>query len=192
MKVLKPIVFFLLLICSNFTLVEAQDWLNKRAVWGSVDSVNSTYEHRIGYITIHHGGELFPDDKNTIEYLKNLQSWSRSAKNWIDVPYHFIIDRHGKVYEGRPLNYRGDTNTTYDPTGHALIVLLGNFEEQAVKEEQIASLKKLTALLAKQESVPAEKIKTHKDYADTLCPGKKLTAYLGTEDWMQFLKALSL
>ncbi len=96
----------------------------------------------------------------------------------------------GKIYEGRPLNYRGDTMTTYDPTGHALIVLLGNFEEQELKQEQIASLKTVTEFLAKQESVPAEKIKTHKDYAETLCPGKKLSAYLGTPDWMVFLKDL--
>jgi hypothetical protein len=170
--------------------IQAQDWLIKRDTWGSIDSLNADYEHTIEYITIHHGGEIYPDDKNTVQYLQNLQSWSRSAKNWIDVPYHYIVDRHGKIYEGRPLNYRGDTNTTYDPTSHALIVLLGNFEEQPLKDEQIASLKVITSFLAKQESVPTEKIKTHKDYAETLCPGKKLTAYLATEDWQVFLKGL--
>jgi hypothetical protein len=69
-------------------------------------------------------------------------------------------------------------------------VLLGNFEEQELNNEQIESLKTVTAYLANQESVPAELIKTHKDYAETLCPGKKLSAYLGTEDWMMFLKGL--
>lgn len=188
MKAYKLIILILLLGFTHST--QAQDWLIKRSVWGSTDSVNADYEHTIEYITIHHGGEIFPDDKNTQEYLKNLQTWSRNSKNWIDVPYHYIVDRHGKIYEGRPLKYRGDTNTTYDPTGHALIVLLGNFEEQELKEEQIESLKTVTAYLAKQESVPAKKIKTHKDYADTLCPGKKLSTYLGTKDWMVFLKEL--
>lgn len=170
--------------------INAQDWLIERAEWGSTDSLDASYEHRIEYITIHHGGEIFPDDKNTVEYLKNLQTWSRNEKKWIDVPYHFIVDRSGKIYEGRPLNYRGDTNTSYDPTGHALIVLLGNFEEQELKTEQIRSLKTVTDYLAKQKSVPTTKIKTHKDYAETLCPGKKLSAYLGTDDWQVFLKDL--
>lgn len=193
MKALNLLVLILLIGfgLSISTPIQAQDWLIKRDTWGSVDSLNADYEHTIEYITIHHGGEIFPDDKNTVEYLKNLQTWSRNAKKWIDVPYHYIVDRHGKIYEGRPLNYRGDTNTTYDPTRHALIVLLGNFEEQPLKDEQIASLKLVTAFLAQQESVPAEKIKTHKDYAETLCPGKKLTAYLGTNDWKEFLNRLN-
>lgn len=57
-------------------------------------------------------------------------------------------------------------------------------------DEQIASLKTVTKYLAKQESVPTEKIKTHKDSAETLCPGKNLTAYLGTRDWWVFLREL--
>ncbi len=168
----------------------AQNWLITQEDWGGTDSVDSSLEHEISYITIHHGGEIFPDDKNTVTYLQNLQKWSRSDRKWNDIPYHYVIARDGKVYEGRPLNYRGDTNTTYDPTGHALVVLLGNFEEQEVKAEQIESLKTVTAYLAKQESVAAEKIQTHKDYAETLCPGKKLTGYLNTRDWNSFLNGL--
>jgi hypothetical protein len=180
-----------ILILSFSNLIQAQDWLVQRSAWGSTDSADVSYEHTIEYITIHHGGEIFPDDKDTKTYLKNLQSWSRSDRDWIDVPYHYIVDRHGVIYEGRPLKYRGDTNTTYDPTGHALIVLLGNFEEQELKQKQIDSMKKVTAYLADQNSVSAEKIKTHKDYAETLCPGKKLSNYLSTKDWKQFLSEIN-
>lgn len=169
----------------------AQKWLITQEDWGGTDSVDTSLEHTISYITIHHGGEIFPDDKNTVSYLQGLQKWSRSDRKWNDIPYHYVVARDGKIYEGRPLNYRGDTNTAYDPTGHALIVLLGNFEEQELNPEQIESLKTVTAYLAKQESVAAGKIKTHKDYAETLCPGVKLSAYLGTEDWSRFLSNIS-
>jgi hypothetical protein len=168
----------------------AQSWLITQEEWGGTDSIDASLEHEISYITIHHGGEIFPDDKNTVSYLRGLQSWSRSDRKWNDIPYHYIVARDGKIYEGRPLNYRGDTNTTYDPTGHALIVLLGNFEEQEVNPEQIESLKVVTAYLADQESVPAKMIQTHKDYAETLCPGKKLYDYLGTENWTTFLSGI--
>lgn len=180
--------FFLLLF--GFNDLSAQDWLIERAEWGSVDSLVESHKHTISYITIHHGGELYDDDKDTYQYLKNLQSWSRSDRKWMDVPYHYIIDRKGKIFEGRPLDYKGDTNTTYDPAGHALIVLLGNFEEQEVLAEQISSLKVVTEFIADQKTVSSEMIKTHKDYAETLCPGKKLTAYLGTADWQEFLSSL--
>ncbi|GAB5409848.1 MAG: hypothetical protein BalsKO_22130 [Balneolaceae bacterium] len=187
MKLVYTLLFATLLTMNNLL---AQDWLINRAEWGSIDSLVESNKHSISYITIHHGGELYDEDKDTYQYLKNLQSWSRSARKWMDVPYHYIIDRKGKIFEGRPLDYKGDTNTSYDPTGHALIVLLGNFEEQEVLDEQIVSLKTVTTYLANQESVPTEKIKTHKDYAETLCPGKNLTAYLGTRDWWVFLSEL--
>lgn len=184
-----------LLILSLFTLIalplSAQDWLITQDDWGGTDSVDASLEHTISHITIHHGGVIFEDDENTVQYLRNLQSWSRSDKKWNDIPYHYVVDRHGKIYEGRPLKYRGDTNTTYDPTGHALIVLLGNFEEQEVNPEQIVSLKTVTKYLADDNSVPTTRIKTHKDYAETSCPGKKLSDYLGTKDWSDFLSKVS-
>lgn len=187
---MKTLLSFILIFVFSLGSLQAQDWLIKRAEWGSTDSLVESHRHTISYITIHHGGEIFEDEKDTYTYLKNLQSWSRSDRKWMDVPYHYIIDRKGRVFEGRPLEYRGDTNTSYDPTGHALIVLLGNFEEQEVYEVQISSLKIVTEYLANQESVSADKIKTHKDYAETLCPGKKLSEYLGTKDWQSFLGEL--
>ncbi|MBO6537074.1 MAG: N-acetylmuramoyl-L-alanine amidase [Balneolaceae bacterium] len=189
MKLITPLLsVFLFLISTTQTV--AQDWLIERSEWGSTDSLVESNRHTIEYITIHHGGEIFEDEKNVYTYLKNLQSWSRSARGWMDVPYHYIIDRQGRIFEGRPLDYRGDTNTAYDPTGHALIVLLGNFEEQEVREKQKESLKTVTEYLAKWKSVPASKIKTHKDYAETLCPGKKLSEYLATNEWQTFLNDL--
>ncbi len=188
---MKNLSAYLLLFIFSTSTISAQDWLIERSDWGSTDSLVESHKHTISYITIHHGGEIFEDDKDTYTYLKNLQSWSRSDRKWMDVPYHYIIDRKGRIFEGRPLDYRGDTNTAYDPTGHALIVVLGNFEEQEVLSEQINSLKMVTEYLAKQKSVPATKIQTHKDYAETLCPGKNLTTYLGTRDWQEFLGELN-
>lgn len=168
----------------------AQSWLIERSEWGSTDSLVASHKHAIEYITIHHGGEIFEDDRDTYSYLKNLQNWSRAFRKWMDVPYHYIIDRKGRIFEGRPLYYSGDTNTSYDPTGHALIVLLGNFEEQEVRAEQISSLKVVTEYLVDKESVSSSKIKTHKDYTETLCPGRALTEYLGTKDWQTFLERI--
>ncbi len=184
----KHFLLFIFFFSINSTF--AQSWLIERSDWGSTDSFVETHKHTISYITIHHGGEIFEDDKDTYTYLKNLQNWSRSARKWMDVPYHYIVDRKGRIFEGRPIEYQGDTNTSYDPSGHALIVLLGNFEEQEVLEEQIISLKIVTEYLIKKESVSLENIKTHKDYTETLCPGKKLTEYLGTKDWTNFLSEI--
>ncbi len=149
-----------------------------RADWGWVPLTDSIPTHEIKYITIHHGGEDFPEDKDVIKYLIGLQSWSRSDKNWIDNPYHYMIDLKGNIYEARPMEFPGDTNTDYDVRGHALICVMGNYEHQILSETQFEQLARLTAKLANKYEVSAENIKSHKDYTETLCPGKDLYRYL--------------
>jgi len=150
----------------------------KRADWGWLPLEKGKDEAKITQITIHHGGVEFSADKNPIESIKNLQKWSRAEKKWIDIPYHFMIDLEGKIYETRPINFPGDTNTEYDPTGHALIEVMGNYEIQEFSKVQMKSLVALSAFLAKEFNVPISNIKTHKDYSTiTVCPGKNIYKY---------------
>ena len=150
----------------------------KRADWGWLPLEKGKEEAEIKKITIHHGGVEFTADKDPAEAIRNLQKWSRAEKEWIDIPYHFMIDLDGKIYEARPINYPGDTNTEYDPTGHALVEIMGNYEIQEFTETQQKSLVDIITFLAKEYSVPLSEIKTHKDYsATTLCPGKDVYKY---------------
>jgi uncharacterized protein YbbC (DUF1343 family) len=150
-----------------------------RAEWGWQPLTRSLPEQTISKITIHHGGEFFSEDKDMVQYLRSLQSWSRSEKKWIDIPYHYMIDLEGNIYEARPINFSGDTNTDYDVRGHALICVVGNYEIQTVKPIQLKSLAKLVAFLKQKYRVDLKDIKGHKDYTNqTVCPGKDLYKYL--------------
>ncbi len=150
-----------------------------RAQWGSLSLNDTLPQHQISKITIHHGGVDYPEGKDPVMHIRNLQEWSMSdEKNWIDIPYHFMIDMDGKIYETRPINYPGATNTTYDPTGHALICVMGNYENQIISEDQLAAVVKLSAFLTKLYNVNLDDIKGHKDYAETACPGLDLYRYL--------------
>jgi hypothetical protein len=150
----------------------------ERQDWGWVPITDSIAEHQISRITIHHGGVDFPDDKDVLAYLLALQSWGRSDKDWIDIPYHFMIDLQGQIYEARPINFPGDTNTTYDPTGHALIAVMGNYENQILSQKQMDSLVALIVFLTKEFEVSIENVRGHKDYAETECPGEDIYRYL--------------
>jgi hypothetical protein len=150
----------------------------QRHQWGWQPIPDSLANHQINKITIHHGGVDFPADKDPVEYLCNFQSWCRSEKGWIDIPYHFIIDLQGKIYEARPINLPGDTNTDYDPTGHALICVLGIYENQKINPNQLSSIINLSAFLVDYFDVSVDEIKGHKDYTETACPGKDLYKYL--------------
>ncbi len=136
--------------------------------------------HRINKITLHHTGSrepLSPDD-DPVDVLNSLFEWGSNERNWWDVPYHYLIDLDGNIYEGRDAAFAGDTNTTYDPRGHLLISLMGNYDLQEPTSAQLESIAKLTAHSIETYGLDIGSIYTHDDWADTTCPGINLRAYL--------------
>ena len=155
------------------SIVSVEQW------GGTTADPTRARRQEITHITLHHQGEPFPQGKDPVAYLRNLQTWSRNTKHWLDIPYHYIIDLDGKIYEGRKLDYAGDTNTEYDPKGHALIEVVGNFEEVEPNQRQLDATADLMAALARRYKVSIDAIHGHKDYsAQTVCPGEHLYKYL--------------
>lgn len=180
---LTVIILFSLAGCSTskeFSIRDVEDEIVPMHQWGGTPANDSlARKHSITHITLHHQGEPYPKGKDPVQYLRNLQTWSRNAKEWIDIPYHYIIDLDGKIYEGRNIRYAGDTNTEYDPTGHVLIEVVGNFEEVEPNEAQLQAVVRIMTLLSAKYQVPVDSIRGHKDYStSTVCPGKNLYRYL--------------
>lgn len=96
----------------------------------------------------------------------------------------------GTVYEGRPDSLAGDTNTNYNPSGHLLICALGNFDSVIISQTQNQRLIELTAYLAQRHSISWDSIKTHKDYAETDCPGKNLYPYFDDGSFLKRAKQI--
>jgi len=158
-----------------------------RAKWGAKPPVTEMKQHTPTRITIHHTATPQKPERPLTDKMLALQKFSQNPGTlgngkpkpaWPDVPYHYYIGANGEVAEGREVHFVGDTNTEYDPTGHALVVLEGNFESEQPTAAQLASLRKMISWLALRFRVPAEKIGGHKDFASTLCPGKNLQALL--------------
>jgi hypothetical protein len=150
------------------------------ADWGGTPADPSkARRHTITHITLHHQGEPFKAGTDPRQYLRNLQTWSRSTKGWLDIPYHYIIDLEGKTYAGRDIAYAGDTNTEYDPSGHALIEVVGNFEEVEPNQAQLEAVVNLMAMLSQRYGVPVQHIASHRDHSNnTVCPGANLYRYV--------------
>lgn len=136
--------------------------------------------HNITHVTLHHTGDskpLLPGD-DPVQRLRNLQSWGASDRNWWDVPYHFLMDLNGTIYEGRDYHFMGETNTTYDPGGHFLISIIGNYERQEPTQAQLNAIADLMAWALDEFKLPLDRIGGHYNYAQTGCPGKNLRKYL--------------
>lgn len=154
-----------------------------RAEWGAQPPVAEMKRHTPTRITIHHTATPQKPERTLKDKLQALQKFSqnpgalgngKAKPAWPDVPYHYYIAANGEVGEGREVQFVGDTNTEYDPTGHALVVLEGNFEEEQPTSAQLASLRKMIAWLAARYHATPDRIGGHKDFANTLCPGKNL------------------
>ena len=146
---------------------------------------------RITNITLHHEGSpepLRPED-DPIAKLRGLQSWGASDRNWWDVPYHFLVDLDGRIYEGRDWHYMGETNTTYDPSGHLLISILGNYNRQEPTQAQLNAIADLMAWAVQRFNVPLDSIRGHYQYAQTNCPGKNLRKYLEDGTFRRMVEA---
>lgn len=154
-----------------------------REDWGANKPVGEGKKHEIGFITIHHTATAQSLNGHIGTKMRNLQAFSQredklaSGKTkpaWFDIPYHYYIAADGQIAEGREIKFAGDTNTEYDPTGHALVVLEGNFETEQPTAPQIETLRQTVAWLARKYKVAPENIKGHSDYAKTACPGENL------------------
>lgn len=188
----SKVLFILLLAAVAGCASQAPVDIVPRAQWGWVASDDTLPRHTISRITIHHGGVAYDDGRNTAEYLRALQTWSRKEKGWIDIPYHYVIDLDGRIYEARPIRFPGDTNTSYDPTSHALIEVLGNYDNRELSDTQFEALAALSAYLATRHSVALSDIRGHRDYApgETSCPGTSI--YRRLEDGSLLRRASEL
>jgi hypothetical protein len=147
--------------------------------------------HRITHVTLHHTGSaepLRPADDPVMK-LRGLQSWGASDRNWWDVPYHYLIDLDGRIYEGRDWRYMGETNTTYDPSGHFLISVIGNYQRQEATQAQLEAIADLMAWATAHFDVPLDRIGGHYDYASTTCPGEHLRMYLEDGTFRRMVEA---
>jgi hypothetical protein len=142
--------------------------------------------HQPTRVTLHHAGVPFGRDKDPVQHLRNLQKWSRDVRQWADIPYHYIIDLDGKVFEARDVLLAGDTNTGYDTRGHALVMLLGNFEEAQPTPAQVETAVKLSAQLIRRFQMKPELLASHRDVsAGTSCPGENFYALLKSGEFQR-------
>ncbi len=144
-----------------------------RGQWGARPAeVSRMIPHTIKRLTVHHAGDQV--GVTGPAQFRGWQDWHMSGQGWPDIAYHVLIGVDGKVYEGRNPAYRGDTGTSYDTTGHFLVVLEGNFEIEHPSAAQLDSLVKVLAWAAVHYGVSPATIAGHRDYAATSCPGKYL------------------
>ncbi len=132
--------------------------------------------HGITRITVHHEGYTpvwFTDERTTKARLEQVRNIHTRDRRWGDIGYHFVIDRAGRVIQGRPITYQGAHVSKQNPHNIG-VMLLGNFEKQAPSQAQLTSLQSTLRHLMARYRVPVRRVYTHRELGPTVCPGRNL------------------
>ena len=129
------------------------------------------------YITVHHDGMdafLATNQAGSAERIETIRTGHRS-KGWGDIGYHFIIDRNGRVWEGRDMRWQG-AHVKNSNEGNIGVMCLGNFELQSPSAKQLEALENLLACLRAEYKISRSCVRTHREWpgAKTACPGRNL------------------
>jgi hypothetical protein len=158
-------------------------------------------------ITFHHTGDPTPfyDDSyaGTARYWEAIRQWQRS-QGFEDIGYHFGIDRVGRVWQLRKLEYRGEhvrdgfapphwldryvqwKNAPTRPihgrwiwNAHNIgVVSVGNFMIQTPTPAQLHRIVHFGRVLRNLYQIPIYHCYTHQELVSTLCPGAHLQPYM--------------
>lgn len=154
-----------------------------RRAWGAMKPRRGRERHRPVRLTLHHSAVRLKPNSDAPAHIRAHQDWHMNGNGKPDIDYHFVIDRHGFVYQGRNTRFRGDTQTEYDPTGHFLICCDGDYEgvdgpAQRAPKAMLRSVARVFAWAVQRWDIDPGSLGGHRNYAHTTCPGDNLQRYI--------------
>ncbi len=127
------------------------------------------------FLICHHSGgvDANPLADTSNHTAKDMETW-HLQKGWEGLGYHYVIQKNGEIWKGRPEHYHGSHCVGYN-TQSIGICMSGNFDLTLPTKEQINSLTNLLKDLQKKYNIPTENIVPHRKFANKSCYGKKLS-----------------
>lgn len=142
------------------------------------------------YMTFHHAAGFSATSlAEGLAQVKAIQDLHQNVRGWSDIGYQFVIDRGGRLYQGRPFL---DASTTLEEvprlalgahvggfnTGNIGICLLGcyhppegSFCQETITPEAYDKYVETMAFLSENYAVAPTSIRGHRDFSATACPG---------------------
>ena len=180
-----------------------------RAQWGADEKLRKTLtlNASVKAITIHHtAGSNSYTQADAAAQVRGIYAYDTLALGWADIAYNFLVDKWGRVYEGR-----AGSITSAVRGAHAMgfntdtmgVSAMGNYETTAAPAVMVDALARVAGwklsqygvnplgkvVLTSQGGVGAkyaagvaatlDTIHTHQNSSYTLCPGKYLYPQMG-------------
>jgi N-acetylmuramoyl-L-alanine amidase len=129
----------------------------------------------VQFIVVHHTASSVAW---TVEDLDR----EHKARGWSGVGYHFVVTADGVARRARPEDLQGAHCAGYNHLSLG-VCLVGNFEEYAPPEAQLAAAADLVRWLLSR--YPGARLVPHRELRPTQCPGRLFP-------WPEFLEAVEM
>ncbi len=164
-----------------------------RADWGAkafIGSPSALARPTHDYMTFHHAAGFSATTRaEGIQQVKAIQDLHQDIRGWSDIGYQFVIDRGGRLYQGRP--FLNNATSLEDlpvfalgahvggaNTGNIGVSILGCYHPpegpscaQEITPEALDTYTTLFAFLGERYGVAPTQIRGHRDFSSTACPG---------------------
>ena len=153
-----------------------------REEWGAEDPKGSySYHPYFDKLTLHHAACCSADDleegKTQVYWI---QDFHQNGRGWNDIGYHFLVDRAGNIYQGRPETVIG-AHVGGANTGNIGVCLLGCYHPpeascfQTITPESRQSIVELFSWVSDTYGQSPSVLLGHRDYfGTTACPGDNI------------------
>ncbi|WP_350278557.1 N-acetylmuramoyl-L-alanine amidase [Kribbella sp. HUAS MG21] len=158
------------------------------------DCVRPKYSPTVLAAFVHHTADRNDYTRTQVPgMVRAMYAYHVKSRGWCDLGYNFLVDRFGRVFEGRyggaQLPVLGAHTASYNANSFGVAVI-GNFEQTAPPAALLESTARVLAwkLDANYRSPQAtivlggsrlHTVSGHRDTKATACPGTKLYAELG-------------
>jgi hypothetical protein len=134
----------------------------------------------VSRITVHHEGHTdpvyFTDPTSSAERMELIRKW-HLQRGFGDIGYHFVVDRAGRIWEGRSTRFQG-AHVRKNNERNLGVMVLGNFDRQRPSSAQLDVVNKLIPHFSRLHGVPVHRIYTHRELVPTTCPGNALQTHM--------------
>lgn len=145
--------------------------------------------HRPTYLVIHHTASANSTDYSKAHAYALARSIQQThfSEGWSDSGQQFTVSRGGYVMEGRHGSLNALNNGSYFIEGAQVlnhntttigIENEGTYTTATIRPAHYTALVHLAAYACYKYKIPVAKIKGHRDFMSTACPGNKLYAKL--------------
>ena len=175
-----------------------------RATWGAGASSSSRVAGDVRHAVVHHTASTNDYSRDEVPAIvRGFHRYHTQTQGWADIGYNFLIDKYGRIYEGRGggiYNAVVGAHARGFNTGSVGVSLIGNFDTAAPTKAALLALRQLLAWklgvhgvdptstvsirsggspkYSSGTTVTLPAINAHRDTGHTSCPGKNLYSLL--------------